>query len=68
MDGEIVGAIGVSGAPTVQNDVDCAKAALAVVRDDWLRLECMISERKADVLKHDCIPDFRHNGSRSRSF
>ncbi len=30
-DGEIVGAIGVSGAPKVQNDVDCAKAALAVV-------------------------------------
>jgi uncharacterized protein GlcG (DUF336 family) len=29
IDGEIVGAIGVSGAPTVQNDVDCAKAALA---------------------------------------
>jgi len=29
--GEIVGAIGVSGAPTVQNDVDCAKAALALV-------------------------------------
>jgi uncharacterized protein GlcG (DUF336 family) len=28
--GEIVGAIGVSGAPAVQNDVDCAKAALAV--------------------------------------
>src|SRR5260370_18736761 len=31
VNGEIVGAIGVSGAPTVQNDVDCAKAALAVV-------------------------------------
>jgi uncharacterized protein GlcG (DUF336 family) len=31
VDGEIVGAIGVSGAPTVQNDVDCAKAALALV-------------------------------------
>jgi hypothetical protein len=30
VDGEIVGAIGVSGAPTVQNDVDCAKAALAL--------------------------------------
>ena len=28
--GEIVGAIGVSGAPAVQNDVDCAEAALAV--------------------------------------
>jgi uncharacterized protein GlcG (DUF336 family) len=27
VDGEIVGAIGVSGAPTVQNDVDCARAA-----------------------------------------
>jgi uncharacterized protein GlcG (DUF336 family) len=27
VDGEVVGAIGVSGAPTVQNDVDCARAA-----------------------------------------
>jgi uncharacterized protein GlcG (DUF336 family) len=33
VDGEIVGAIGVSGAPTVQNDIDCAKAGLAVVPD-----------------------------------
>jgi uncharacterized protein GlcG (DUF336 family) len=33
LDGEIVGAIGLSGAPTVQNDVDCARAALAVVTD-----------------------------------
>jgi uncharacterized protein GlcG (DUF336 family) len=33
VDGEIVGAIGVSGAPTVQNDIDCAKAALALVSD-----------------------------------
>ena len=32
-DGEIVGAIGLSGAPTVQNDVDCARAALALVSD-----------------------------------
>src|SRR6202049_5036938 len=31
--GEIVGAIGVSGGPTVQNDIDCAKAALALVSD-----------------------------------
>src|ERR1700724_4725348 len=31
--GEIVGAIGLSGAPTVQNDIDCAKAALALVSD-----------------------------------
>ena len=31
--GEIVGAIGVSGAPAVQNDVDCARAALGVVPD-----------------------------------
>src|SRR5260370_22501595 len=29
--GEVVGAIGVSGAPTVQNDVACASAALALV-------------------------------------
>jgi uncharacterized protein GlcG (DUF336 family) len=33
VDGEIVGAIGLSGAPTVQNDVDCARAALALVAD-----------------------------------
>src|SRR3989454_2161792 len=33
VDGEIVGAIGVSGAPGVQNDVDCATAALALVSD-----------------------------------
>jgi uncharacterized protein GlcG (DUF336 family) len=33
VNGELVGAIGVSGAPTVQNDEDCAKAALALVSD-----------------------------------
>src|ERR1700726_4122842 len=33
VDGEIIGAIGLSGAPTVQNDVDCARAALALVAD-----------------------------------
>jgi uncharacterized protein GlcG (DUF336 family) len=33
VDGEIVGAIGVSGAPMVQNDVDCASAALALLAD-----------------------------------
>ena len=33
VNGEIVGAIGVSGAPAVQNDVDCAMAALALVPD-----------------------------------
>src|SRR6202048_3722479 len=33
VNGEIVGAIGVSGAPTVENDVDCARAALALVPD-----------------------------------
>src|SRR4029077_18076654 len=33
VDGEVVGAIGVSGAPAVQNDVDCAKAALMLVAD-----------------------------------
>ena len=33
VDGEIVGAIGVSGGPAVQNDVDCARAALALVPD-----------------------------------
>jgi uncharacterized protein GlcG (DUF336 family) len=33
VNGEIVGAIGVSGAPMVQNDVDCARAALALMPD-----------------------------------
>src|SRR5216684_4422292 len=33
LDGEIVGAIGLSGAPTVQNDIDCARAALALLSD-----------------------------------
>ena len=33
VNGEVIGAIGVSGAPTVQNDIDCAKAALALVFD-----------------------------------
>ena len=33
VDGEIVGAIGVSGAPKVENDVDCARAALALIAD-----------------------------------
>src|SRR5712691_2479108 len=33
VNGEVAGAIGVSGAPTVQNDVDCARAALALVSD-----------------------------------
>src|ERR1700726_2871563 len=33
VNGEVVGAIGVSGAPAVQNDVDCARAALALVHD-----------------------------------
>ena len=33
VDGEIVGAIGLSGAPAVQNDIDCARAALALIAD-----------------------------------
>jgi uncharacterized protein GlcG (DUF336 family) len=33
VNGEVVGAIGLSGAPTVQHDVDCARAALALVSD-----------------------------------
>src|SRR5438309_12126117 len=33
VNGEVVGAIGLSGAPAVQNDVDCAMAALALVPD-----------------------------------
>jgi uncharacterized protein GlcG (DUF336 family) len=39
MNGEIVGAIGLSGAPAVQNDVDCARAALALVPDAAPRTE-----------------------------
>jgi uncharacterized protein GlcG (DUF336 family) len=31
VNGELVGAIGISGAPTVQNDIDCGRAALALV-------------------------------------
>ena len=33
VNGEVVGAIGLSGAPTVENDAECAKAALALVPD-----------------------------------
>ena len=33
VDEEIVGAIGISGAPAVQNDVDCAQDALALLPD-----------------------------------
>ena len=33
VDGEVVGAIGLSGAPTVQNDVECARTALMLVPD-----------------------------------
>src|SRR5260370_32216980 len=33
VNGEVVGAIGLSSAPTVQNDIDCATAALDLVTD-----------------------------------
>jgi uncharacterized protein GlcG (DUF336 family) len=33
VNGEVVGAIGASGAPTVQNDEECARAALALTSD-----------------------------------
>ena len=33
VNGEVVGAIGLSRAPTVENDVECARAALALVPD-----------------------------------
>jgi uncharacterized protein GlcG (DUF336 family) len=33
VNGEVVGAIGLSGAPTVQSDVACARSALALVAD-----------------------------------
>jgi uncharacterized protein GlcG (DUF336 family) len=31
--GEVIGAIGLIGAPTVQNDVECARAVLALLPD-----------------------------------
>jgi uncharacterized protein GlcG (DUF336 family) len=33
VNGEVVGAIGLSGAPTVENDVECARAAMVLVPD-----------------------------------
>jgi uncharacterized protein GlcG (DUF336 family) len=39
VNGEVVGAIGLSGAPTVQNDVDCARAALTLVPDAMVPAE-----------------------------
>jgi len=33
VNGEVVGAIGLGGAPKVENDVECARAALALVPD-----------------------------------
>ncbi len=33
VNGEVIGAIGVSGAPTVENDIDVASAALTLVSD-----------------------------------
>jgi len=33
VNGVVVGAIGLSGAPTVQSDEDCARAALALISD-----------------------------------
>jgi uncharacterized protein GlcG (DUF336 family) len=33
VNGDVVGAIGISGAPAVQNDIDCATAALALVSE-----------------------------------
>ena len=36
VNGEVVGAIGLSGAPTVQNDIDCARAGVALVFNEVL--------------------------------
>src|SRR6201991_5021892 len=36
VNGEIVGAVGVSGAPTVQNDIDCARGGVALVFNEVL--------------------------------
>ena len=52
VDGEIVGAIGVSGAPMVQNDVDCARAALALLAD-------------AIPLSKKALPDGSHSSDRA---
>src|SRR5882762_1310749 len=48
VDGEIVGAIGLSGAPTVQNDTDCARAALALypMRCPWAELVSRVGGNK----------------------
>lgn len=35
VNGELVGAVGVSGVPTVQSDIDCAGAALALVSNTF---------------------------------
>src|SRR5258706_10220210 len=35
VNGEVVGAIWVNGGPTVQDDVDCARAALALVLEEF---------------------------------
>jgi len=50
VDGEIVGAIGLSGAPTVQNDIDCARAALALVSDAvlWDELVSQVGDYMAE--------------------
>src|SRR5207253_10146323 len=48
VNGEVVGAIGLSGAPTVQNDFDCARAALALVPDsvpaEYLRADVRLED------------------------
>ena len=36
VNGEVAGTIGLSGAPTVQSDIDCASAVLALVSDTVL--------------------------------
>ena len=43
--GEVVGAIGVSGAPTLESDVACASAALALVPAD--RRATLVARREA---------------------
>ena len=52
VDGEVVGAIGVSGAPTVQNDVDCAKAALALVPGAVPTENAVLSNKGATIMAH----------------
>src|SRR6202023_2069474 len=55
VDGEVVGAIGISGAPAVQNDVDCARAALALIPDGG----CLQADSAAATRRRSTPPGSR---------